>query len=162
MISREIFERIRQTKVRGSRLTTEMFPGFSFQPSAQLVGVSQTVRNRNNGKDIVFDREVNAISLESFQTYFAGPAAKLAKNLRLDEGAFQHLKNFPGKFLSQAGAFTVVPSYGLKELLFCGRLENKLQTHSQPKRCRISALTCSKGKPPLGFFSNSASRRSSS
>ncbi len=34
--------------------------------------------------------------------------------------------------------------------------------YSQPKRCRISALTCSKGMPSLGFFSNSASRRSSS
>jgi len=162
MIAHEIFEIVRQTKIRRSRIVTGTLASFSFQPSPQLGRVSRAVENRNDGKGVVFDGEINAVSFESFQTDFAGTATKFAKNLRLNERAIQCLKNFLSKFLSQAGAFIFIPRYGLKEFLLRRRLENSLEAHSQPKRCRISALTCSKGIPSWGFFSNSARRRSSS
>jgi hypothetical protein len=162
MIPREILKKIRQIEIRTNRIVTEALAGFSLQPSSQFGGVARAVKNCNDGKDVIFEGEINAVSLESFQMDFAGTATNLAKNLRLNEGAFQRLINFPGEFLSQTGGFIFIPRYGLKEFLLCGRLENELKTLSQPKRCRISAFTCSQGIPSPGFFSNSASRRSSS
>ncbi len=162
MIPRELLKKIRTIELRTNRIVTETLAGFSLQPAQEFRGVTRTMENRNDGKSTILDRKVNAVRLESFQTHALRPATNVAKHFRLHQRPFQNLNNFLGKFLSETGNLIFIPNDCLKKLGFRFRLEDKLKTHHQPKRCFISALTCSQGIPSWGFFSKSARRRSSS
>ena len=146
----------------GGRETNFSLAGFLFQPPFQFYWVSCAMKDRHNGENVALDRKVNAVGLESFQTDFARPTAHPTEDFRLRLCVVHGLKNCLGKLLSQAGRFIFIPSNGLEEFGLGFRLEKRIQIHHQPKRSRISALTCSKGIPRRGFFSNSARRRSSS
>jgi len=134
----------------------------SSKPSAKCGGVPRAMKNGNNGKNVILGGEVYAVCFESFQAYFPCPATNLAKNIRLGTSTFQHLIDLPGKFFAQTRTFILIPGNGLREFSPGGGLKNERAVHHQPKRRRISALTCSNGTPARGFFSKSASRRSNS
>ena len=134
----------------------------SLQPLTQFRRISRTVENRNDGKDIILDCKIKAVRLESFQADSLCPTSNLAKDFRLGLRTLQGLDDFLGKFFSKAWNLVLVPYDGLEEFKFRFGPEAKLEIHHQPKRSRISALTCSHGIPLWGFFSKSARRRSSS
>jgi len=162
MIPREILKKIRQIELRTNRLVTETLAGISFQPSPQFLRIPRAVKDGNHGENVVLDCEVDAVSFESFQANFARSATHFAEKLWLKLRAVHCLQNFLCKFLSQARSFIFIPNNGLKEFGLRFRLKERVELHHQPKRCRISALTCSNGMPRRGFFSNSARRRSNS
>lgn len=162
MIPQEALKTIPQSEIRTKRIAADPPAGFSFQPSAQFGGIARAVENRHDGKDVILDRKVNTVRLESFQPDFARASANLAKKFRLGLRPFNFLKDFLSKFLSQTRALIFIPNNGLEKFGFRFRLEEGIEIHHQPKRCRNSALTCSKGIPDRGFFSKSARRRSSS
>ena len=143
-----------------NRIATETLAGISFQPPPQFRRIPRTVENGNHGEDIVLDCEVNAVCLEPFQADFAGAAPHFAKEFRLKHRPIHRTKSFGSKFLSQTRRFIFIPRDGLEEFGLGFRLEEGIQMHHQPKRSRISALTCSKGIPRRGFFSISVRRRS--
>jgi|SRR5665213_2468269 len=162
MIPREILKKIRQIELRTNRIVTATLAGFSFQPSPQFRRIPRAVKNRNHGENIILDCEVDAVCPEAFQADFAGAATHFAKEFRLKQRPIHRTKNFAGKFLTQARRFIFILVDGLEEFGLGFGLEKGIQIHHHPKRSRISALTCSKGIPRRGFFSNSARRRSSS
>src|ERR1035437_6036610 len=162
MIPRQTLKKIRPIELRTNRIVTETLAGFSFQPPAQFRRIPSAVENRHDRENVIFDREINAVSLESFLTNHAPSTAHLAKQFGLCLRAVQRLNDFLGKFFSQTRRFIFIPNNGLKKFGLRVRLEKGIKIHHQPKRCRITALTCSNGIPSRGFFSNSARRRSSS
>jgi hypothetical protein len=162
MILREILKKIRQIELRTNPIVNETLAGFSLQPPEKFGGIPSAVKNGNDGKSTILDCKVDAVRLEPFQTNALRPTANLAKHFRLRLCSFQSLNNFLSEFLSEAGNLVFIPNYCLKKFSLRLWLENKLKTHYQPKRCFISALTCSQGIPLWGFFSKSARRRSSS
>jgi hypothetical protein len=162
MILREILKKIRQIELCTNRIVNETLAGFSFQSPEKFGGIPCAMKNGNDGKSIVLNREVNAVRLESFQTNALRPPTNFAKHFRLRLRPLQSLNNFLSEFLSEAGNLIFIPNDCLKEFGLRLWLENKLKTHHQPKRCFISALTCSQGIPLWGVFSKSARRRSSS
>ena len=63
--------------------TSEM----SFQPPAKFGWIASAVEHSEHRKAIVFDREVNAIKLESFQANLARPATHLSHKFHRWNGA---------------------------------------------------------------------------
>src|ERR1041384_3622687 len=105
-----------------------------------------------------FHREVDAVSTESFQANLVGTTAHFAKKFTLVTRPPQSPNHLASKVASQPGTFTLVVRDSFEEFQFGLGREN--EAHFHPKRCFISASTCSQGIPALGFFSNSARRRS--
>jgi len=134
----------------------------SCQPCEQIGRIPRTVKNCQHGEDILLYGKVNGVSFESFQSNLPCPATHLAKHLRLGLGSFQCVINLLGKGFSQTRPFLFVPRNRFGKFRPCGRRKNECLIHYQPKRCRISALTCSRGMPARGSFSKSARRRSNS
>lgn len=136
--------------------------GRSFQPLFQIRRIPRPVENRQHRECIVPDGKVNGVSFESFQSNLPCPATHLAKSRGLVLSLLQGLINLLGKSFSQPRPFLLVPGNRGCEFRPCGWLKNKNLAPHQPKRCRISALICSKGIPARGSFSKSASRWSNS
>jgi len=134
----------------------------SFQPVLQIGRLPRAVENRQHRENIILAGKVNGVSFESFQTNLPCPATHLAKPLRLGLCLLQRLINLLGKCFSKSRPFLFVPGNYPGKFRPRGWLKNEHLVHSQPKRCRISALTFSKGIPARGSFSKSASRRSNS
>lgn len=162
MAAHEILKKILQNEICAKRLLNGLIATRSFQPAQEFIGISRAVKYGYDRKNIIFDREVNAIAFKTFEANFTRPAAHLPIATRLGSRVLDSLQNFISKLISQAWRFIFIPRDGLNELGSRLRLEKGMDTHYQPKRLRISASTCSSGIPRRGFFSNSASRRSNS
>lgn len=162
MPPREILKKIRHIELRTTCIVIKTPAGFSFQSPEKLSRIPCAMKNGNDGKGTILDREVNTVRLESFQANALCPTANFAKHFRLRHRAFQRLDNFLGKLLSETWVLSFIPNNCFKKFGFRFGFEDKLKIHHQPKRCFISALTCSQGIPSWGFFSKSARRRSSS
>jgi hypothetical protein len=134
----------------------------SFQPVVQFGWIPRTVKNCQYRKDILRDGKLNGIRFKTSQANNSCITTHQAKPLWLALDTFKSLINLVGKVFAQAPSFMLVPGNCLGEFHPGGRLKKDGPAHHQPKRCRISAWTCSKGMPEWGSFSNSASRRSSS
>jgi hypothetical protein len=162
MIPREILKKIRQAETRATRFVTESGDFHSFQPLAEFVRIPASMKYGNHRKGIFLDGKIDAVGFEAFKTDFACVTSNPAKKFRLKVSPLQCVAYFCGKFATQAGTFIFVPGNCFGELQFGGEAENQARVHFQPKRCFSSAWTCSQGIPSWGFFSKSASRRSSS
>src|SRR5690348_1174147 len=162
MIPREILKKIRQIEIRTNRLVTENPAGVSLQVPLQFCRIARGVKNREHSKDIVLDREVDAVFLESTQTNFPGASAHSLKMFRISQRPFERKFQFQFEFASEFRTLVFIPRDCFVKFQTRSRFENDRKAHCQPKRLLRSASTCSQGMPARGFFSNSARRRSNS
>ena len=162
MTPREILQKIQHWRIRLYQPTTGREMYFLIQPPLQFSRISRTVKNRYDRADAIFDCEINAIRLEAFQPNSTRSAMHSFEQFRMRLRTVNGFQSFRGEFLTQAWGLSFIPDNSLKKFDFCLWLKKRIEMHYQPKRSRISALTCSKGIPRRGFFSNSARRRSNS
>ncbi len=133
-----------------------------FQAGMQFGRITRSMKNRQHGEDLPVGGKVYGIGFESSQAYNSRPAPHQAKPFRLVLPTFNSLAHLLCKCPAQARSFMFIPRNRLGEFRPGRRLKNDGAAHHQPKRCRISALTCSRGIPAWGSFSKATSRRSNS
>ena len=143
-------------------LASATFSVVSFQPPAQFRRIPRAVENGYNGEDILLDRKVNTVSFEAFEPDATRPAAHRTEYFRIKLRFFQRLNDFTGKLPAQPRPLSFIPQNSLVKFVPSLRLKNLLEFHDQPYRCRSSVFISANEMPSCGFFSNSASRRSSS
>jgi hypothetical protein len=162
MNHRENSKNDRAKQVRPARILAGIRSAFSSQPTPKLLRITRTVEYRQNGECSVCDRKVYVVAGKPLQTNLPSLSANPWETFRISLRALQSTIYFKTELFAQTGALLFVPSSRLGQFIPCSGLENELKAHFQPKRCFISALTCSQGIPSSGLASNSAIRRSSS
>jgi hypothetical protein len=162
MIPREILKKIRQIELRTNRIVTETLVCALLQPSLKFYRIARGVKNREHGKGIVFDREVNGVFLEPAQANFPGAPTNSLEKFRVGQCALERKLHFQFEFPTKSASLAFVPSNRFLKFQTRGRFEDDRKTHFHPKRLLMPASTCSQGIPSWGFFSKSARRRSSS
>lgn len=162
MIPREILKKIRQIEIRTNRIVTETLAGASLQAPFQHHRVARGVENREHGKHVVLDREVNGVFFEAAEANFSSTTTRALKTFRVGQRTFERELYLQFEFPTESGAFVFIPCNRFIKFQTRRRFENDRKAHCQPKRLLRSASTCSHGTPARGFFSKSARRRSSS
>jgi hypothetical protein len=162
MIPREILKKIRQIELRTVRGIHALALEASRKALLKVRWISRAMEHRQNGKDILFNREVDAVFAESTKPNLARTAANPAEHSGVCLRTIQCPPDLLRKFPTQPGPDGFIPDDRLLKFMSGGRLEQKGPAHFQPYFSRSSALIVSQGIPWWGFCSNSASRRSNS
>ena len=135
--------------------------GRSPEPATEFGRISAAVKNGNYRERLLFNCEVNTIAIEPLQPQLPR-AAHFWKKLGFLASALQRLNYSTREVEPQAGLAFFIPGYRLEEFQPGLRLEGHPPERFLANRVLISFSICFKGIPLLGFFSNSAMRRSSS
>lgn len=162
MNSHEILNQIRQIERRANRMVTETVSDFSFQPSAQFRGIAGTVENRNNADEGRFNREVNTVAVEDFESGLANGFAGEWKSFWVLKNAGQSSVDFGFEPVAQPRRLLLIPKDGLLELKPGFVLEDYLAGHARrcERRPLSSPRTFSQVKPNSGWRRSLSARSS--
>src|SRR5581483_1371250 len=165
MIPREILKKIRQIEIRTNRLVSETLAAPSFQPVAQVGGISCAVPDSQHLDLVMFqvDREVNRVRPRRWHFGLVRPLACEWESLRLLRQRVENLVNGVVQLAAQTRLALIIPRHSLLPVPLGSGFDNDHKSHFLPwRRSLISAKTCLAGFPRPGFFSASSARRSSS
>jgi len=162
MILRDIPKKIRQIGLRTKHVAIQTLAALSFQPAAQVGGISRTVPHGNH-LDLAMlfiDGKINCIWPAQYPR-FAAFAAGQGKSKRLRRNRRHHGVNLKYKTCAKSFGFAFISGHGFP------KLSHRLEIVDHPKDHFLylsssSSRNCSHGIPRPGFFKASSARRSSS
>lgn len=162
MMLDDIHKNVNPTSLRARLILIGILASFSLQPPPKLLRITRAVEYRQNAECSVISREIYVVAGKPLQTNLPSLLANPWVSFRICLRTLQSTIDFQTELSAQTRALLLIPCSRLIQFNACKCLENEPKTHFQPKRCFISALTCSQGIPSSGLASNSAIRRSSS